>query len=86
MARLKPIKLHLLLGSVTEWTDEMWDEALMYVLENTSTHDAVTMARLIRADRLPDYLHKVDFLRDFRDYPPTMLLAAYDLQRKQKLR
>jgi hypothetical protein len=41
------------------------------------------------ADLLPDahrsigFLHKVDYLREFRQYPPTLLLGAFDYMRSQ---
>ncbi len=84
MKKLKPIKLHALLGSAPEWTDDLWQEALRYLLENTATHDAIIMASFVHEGRIPNYPHKIDFLRDFQDYPPTMLLGAFDFRRAQK--
>lgn len=81
---LKPVKLHELIGGQTTWTDEMWDAALEYMLERIGTMQAIFMAEQLHHDgtRLPNYPHKIDYLREFRDYPPTVLLGAFDLMRK----
>lgn len=84
MAELKPIKLHNIIGSTTVWTDDLWDEALNYLLENTGTLDALAMAETLFGDDRPNYLHKIDYLREFRAYPPTVLLGAFDFMRHHK--
>jgi hypothetical protein len=81
MANLKPLKLHTILGTSTVWTDELWDEALTYLLEWANTFDALAMAQVLHGTYPPNYPHKIDFLREFRAYPPTVLLGAFDLTR-----
>ncbi|TWP45973.1 hypothetical protein FKR81_37770 [Lentzea tibetensis] len=82
MTKLKPLKLHEIIGTSTEWTDELWDEALRYLLERTGTFQVLFMVQVLpNYEALPDYLHKFDFLREFRNYPPTLLLGAFDLMR-----
>lgn len=84
---LKPLKIHELLGGQTAWTDELWDQALSYLLERVGTMEAIFMAEQLHHDdtRLPDYPHKIDFLREFREYPPTVLLGVFDLVRVRKV-
>ncbi len=86
MADLKPLKLHAIVGTATVWTDELWSEALTYLLERVGTIEAIFMAQQLHSDgsRLPDYPHKVDFLREFRGYPPTVLLGVFDLARVRR--
>lgn len=81
MTNLKPLKLHDIIRTATVWTDEMWDKSLTYLLGYTSTLDALAMAETLYRDQAPNYLHKIDFLREFRRYPPTTLLGAFDLMR-----
>jgi hypothetical protein len=57
-----------------------------YLLERTGTFDALAMAHVLYGTRLPIYPHKVDFLREFRAYPPTVLLGAFDYMRTVKER
>lgn len=80
---LKPLKLHDLIGGQTTWTDELWKEALAYLLERIGTMQAIYMTEQLHHDgtRLPNYPHKIDYLREFRDYPPTVLLGVFDLMR-----
>jgi hypothetical protein len=42
------------------------------------------MAEIFYSGHAPNYPHKIDFLREFRDYPPTVLLGAFDLMRQRK--
>jgi hypothetical protein len=84
MANLKPLKLHSIISSSTVWTDELWDEVLTYLLERANTFDALAMAQVLYGDHIPNYPHKVDFLREFRQYPPTVLLGAFDYMRAMK--
>ncbi len=92
MEKLRPIELHKLIGRACEWTDELWDEALDYVLDNTATPaEARMMAVTILGKRIRSYPHKrykekIDFLCEFRDYPPTMFLGAFDLLRQHNAR
>jgi hypothetical protein len=85
---LKPLKLHHIIGTSTAWTDELWNEALDYLLTHVGTLQALTMYSTI--DRAGEdtvvSLHKVDFLREFRRYPPTTLLGAFDLMRTLRQR
>ena len=85
MVNLKPLKLHDIIGTATAWTDELWDRALTYLLDHTSTFDALAMAEVISSGPVPNYPYKIDFLREFRSYPPTVLLGAFDLMRVRKL-
>jgi hypothetical protein len=39
------------------------------------------MARFILDDNIPDSIHKIDYLREFRASPPSVILAALDLIR-----
>lgn len=82
----KPLRLHKLLGGQTAWTDKLWGQALGYLLERVGTMEAIFMAEQLHHDgtRLPNYPHKIDFLREFREYPPTVLLSAFDLMRLRK--
>jgi hypothetical protein len=86
MTSLKPLKLHRIIGPTTAWTDDLWNEALAYLLERVGTTQSIFMAEQLHHDdtRLPDYPHKIDFLREFRDYPPTVLLGSFDLMRQRK--
>jgi hypothetical protein len=83
---LKPLKLHELIAGATVWTDELWSEVSTYLLERVGTMDAISMAEQLHSDgtELPDYPHKIDFLREFHDYPPTVLLGSFDLMRVWK--
>jgi hypothetical protein len=83
---LKPLRLHELIGGATVWTDELWDMAMGYLLERVGTMQAIFLAEQLHHDgtRVPDYPHKVDFLREFRQYPPTVLLGAFDFMRVRK--
>lgn len=83
MAELKPLKLHALIGGHTTWTDELWNETLTYLLEHVGTMQAILMAEQLHRDGStpPNYPHKIDYLREFRDYPPTILLGVFDLMR-----
>lgn len=82
MAKLNPLKLHTIIGTSTEWTDGLWDDALRYLLENTSTVDALAMTETLPT--LLAFPHKIDYLREFHNYPPTLLLGAFDLMRARK--
>ena len=84
MSNLKPLKLHSLLGASTVWTDELWDEALRYLLDRVGTVDVLIMVCVLPDDVLPHSPHKVDYLRVFRQYPPTFLLGAFDYMRAAK--
>lgn len=87
---LKPLRLHELIGDHAEWTDELWDETLKYLLERVGTVEAIQMyAVLSGAAGLEDMItspYKVDYLRRFRYYPPTLLLGSFDLVRRHGLR
>jgi hypothetical protein len=39
------------------------------------------MAECLIGRQLPDYPRKIDFLREFRRYSPTVLLGAFDYVR-----
>lgn len=84
MAILKPLKIHDLIAGSTVWSDELWDRALTYLLERTSTPEALVMAECIRSPERPWLVRKIDHLRDFRDVPPTVLLGAFDWMRYHK--
>jgi hypothetical protein len=84
MRHLNQVKLHELIGSATVWTDDLWDDALDYLVENTATPDAIVMAEIVLGDEQAPHLYKVDYLRDFRGFPPTVLLGAFDLMRYRK--
>jgi hypothetical protein len=84
MPNLKPLKLHTIIGSNTVWTDELWNAALTYLLERTGTFDALAMTETLYDDYAREYPHKIDYLREFRSYPPTVLLGAFDLMRFNK--
>lgn len=78
---LKPLKLHELLAMQTIWTDELWEQSLDYLLARVGTDQAIRMAQFILDDNLPNSIHKIDYLREFRVFPPSVLLAAFDLTR-----
>jgi hypothetical protein len=84
MPNLKPLKLHSVIGASTEWTDELWDEALVYLLDRVGTFDVLMMVDVLPDSVLPQSPHKVDYLRVFRQYPPTLLLGAFDYMRAMK--
>ncbi len=84
---LKPLKIHELIGNQAAWTDELWDEALKYLLERLGTADSVDMAYAlaeITNSRAPHSYHKIDYLRTFRAYPPSVLLGMFDLARRRR--
>lgn len=85
MSKLNSVKLHSIIGTSTVWTDEAWNNALTYLLENTSTIDAIAMTRGLGPEP-PGHTHKIDYLREFRSYPPTVLLGAFDMMRAEKVR
>lgn len=67
MSQLKPLKLHQILGTSTEWTDELWGEALTYLLERIGTTQAIWMVQVPpNSEEFRNYPHKVDLLREFR--------------------
>ncbi len=85
---LKPLKIHQLIGERIIWTDELWDEALEYLLGRVGTVDAMDMSVVLHSINGLDRdtvrsPHKVDYLRQFRDYPPTLLLGIFDLVRSR---
>jgi hypothetical protein len=84
MQKLNQVKLHELIGTQTLWTDELWNDALDYLVENTATPDAIVMADILLGDEQAPHLYKIDYLRDFRGFPPTVLLGVFDLMRYRK--
>ncbi len=84
METLKPVKIHAIIGTSTVWSDELWGQALSYLRESTGTFDVLAMAETLYGDNLPNYPHKIDFLREFRDFPPTTSLGAFDRMRVLK--
>jgi hypothetical protein len=60
MTQLKPLKIHSIIGTSTVWTDELWDEALTYLLERTGTLQVLAMCQVLHDDELPNSLHKID--------------------------
>lgn len=82
MPHLKPLKLHGMISMSPEWTDELWDEALTSLLERAGTMQAIVMVEVLpNSDAFRAYPHKVDLLREFHRYPPTVLLEVFDLVR-----
>lgn len=82
MTKLKPARLHEILGTSTVWTDELWDQALTYLLSSVETLGALEMVKALDGVQpLTNSIHKIDYLRQFRTYPPTVLLGAFDLMR-----
>jgi hypothetical protein len=84
--KLKPVKLHELLGGRTLWTDELWEAAEAYVSQSVSTPQAQRMYECIYSDnaKAVDYLPKSSLLGEFHYWPPTLLLGAFDLMRTHK--
>jgi hypothetical protein len=76
--------LHEILGTSTTWTDELWDEALTCLLDRVGTLDVLAMVEVLPESALPHSLYKVDYLRVFRQYPPTLLLGGFDYLRAVK--
>lgn len=75
---MKPTKLHDLLGYQAEWTDELWEEAMHYLSENISSVQMPVMEELLPEFlRTPSYF-KTDASAPFREFPPALMLAAYD--------
>lgn len=80
-----------MLGGSSEWTDELWDEAIAFLSHSLSLPQAVelemrlhvlrTSERSIAARGTFSYV-KRDRLDGFREYPPTILLGIYDLSRR----
>jgi hypothetical protein len=81
---LKPRKLHGIIGTSTIWTDGLWHESLTYLLGNAGTLDALVMVEVLPLYRPSDTRYKIDYLREFRAYSPTLLLGAFDLMRYLK--
>jgi hypothetical protein len=79
---IKPLKIHELLAMQTMWTDDLWDQSLEYLLKKVGTTEAIWMARFILDDNLPESIYKIEYLREFRAYPPSVVLAAFDLVRR----
>lgn len=84
MAKLNPVKLHAIIGASTEWTDELWDEALDYLLGHVGTTETTLMAALLpRNEPLSSFPRRVNLLYEFHKYPPTVLLGVFDCMRSQ---
>lgn len=82
---LKPVKLHDLLGASPTWTDELWDASLTYLLDRVGTVDAILMVQVLPGrSGAPQHLFKIDYIREFRQYPPTLLLGAFDAVRASR--
>ena len=90
-SKLKPLKLHILLGGADAWTDELWDEAMRYLDGRLSLPQSVNYKTLLfRLQRdagqypaLPGFqIAKRDNLAGYRDFEPKPLLAAFDYFRE----
>lgn len=81
MRNLKSVKLHSLIAGTTVWTEELWEGALAYLLENTATPDAQVMAEMLDSPVSEYSVYKIDYLRQFRQLPPTVVLGAFDWMR-----
>lgn len=80
MKKWQPSRLHFLLGNQVEWTDALWDEALAFCERNTATPRAICMTAVL-PEQQERILFKIDYLRQFRSFPPLTMLYAYDFQR-----
>lgn len=80
----QPLKIHQLLALRTIWNEDLWNEVLEYLLASVSTQEAIQMTALL-GDEDTDSLFKIDYLREFRSYPPSAVLAAFDLIRLNRL-
>lgn len=84
----KPLRLHELLGRTPEWTDQLWDDARLYLADRLSLEQSIILVELFDpelAASLPLSLHKETFLAPFRKVPPTLLLGVFDMARTQGL-
>jgi hypothetical protein len=81
MVALKPLKLHAIIGISTEWTDELWEAALSYLRDRVGIVDVLIMATVLPDGLRPYSPHKIDHLREFQQYPPTLLIGAFDYMR-----
>lgn len=90
-SKLKPLKLHVLLGGADAWTDELWDEAMRYFDGRLLLPQSVNYKTLLfqqqrdagQRPELPGFqIAKRDNLAGYRDFEPKLLLAAFDYFRE----
>lgn len=83
-------RLHAILAGRTTWTDELWEQAATYLSGRLSMVGAQTLAAFIAdadalrphdSDALRAALFKKQQMEIYRKYPPTVLLAFFDLAR-----
>ncbi len=91
---LKMTQLHHIVGGQTWWTDETWAEAASYLKAKLSAAQMMTLsgftadASVLTVDdtrALRGAFFKGDQLEVFRRYPPTVLVAFFDLARLHKV-
>ncbi len=88
---IRPLKIHKLLAMQTEWTEDLWDETVAYLLSNISTADAILMVASIldidiyfdfKSSDPPKPESRVEYIEMFRAYPPSVLLGGFDVVRR----
>ncbi len=74
--------LHGLIGGRVRWTEPLWRQAFEYLHENLTVEGSAELERLLlgSASRRSTV---DDRFREFRRYPPTVLLGIYDALRWQ---
>lgn len=86
-SKLKPLKLHILLGAADAWTDKLWDEAMRYLDGRLSLPQSVNYKTLLfrlqrDAGQYPElpgfHIAKRDNLAGYRAFESKLLLAAFD--------
>ena len=82
----EPLKIHRLLAFQTVWTDDIWIEVLNYLLASVSDSEALQMTTVLGDSiEFDDSFFKMDYLKEFRPFPPSAILAAFDLIRLNRL-
>lgn len=82
MNDLQLVKLHLLIGTRTVWTDELWEDCREYVESHTGNSHVMLMFQFLYGGaKYHRPMTKEAMLGHFREWPPTVLLGAFDRMR-----
>lgn len=72
--------LHKLIAGEVRWTDSLWPKAFSY-LDEVVTEEGSESLEAVLLGSPSAYSTREDRLKEFRRYPPTVLLGAFDLLR-----
>ena len=80
MTYIEATPLHELLAGKMRWTDALWAVAIAIVDQYLTDEGKIELESVFLGPR-PAWAPAKSQLEDFRQYPPTMLLAAFDMVR-----